>query len=238
MLLRCYECRKRRNLACNVWLFYWVRKTLYDSIKLPGATPSVPARLKSILPYSGRGKPRSGGDQSSLLGLAGATFGGSGLSGGGGLARSGGGSVAILLGLSCNSLLLALLVLCATSLGLSLKISLTEGLSLGLVDLLDQHILVLELVTLGGEVELVVHVAVNLLLLSVSLKKATEDAKTAHVENLLGHTGVSGTSPLTAALMATLALGLSPSLAARAGVGGDDLSHDQAVLHKLPNVLA
>ena len=210
--------------------------TLIELIKLPGATPSVPARLKSILPYSGRGKSRSGGDQSSLLGLA--TFGGSGLSRGGGLARSGGGGVAIELGLSSNSLLLALLVLGATSLSLSLKISLTEGLSLGLVDLLDQHILVLELVTLGGEVELVVHVAVNLLLLSVSLKEATEDAKTAHVEDLLGHTGVSGTSPLTAALMATLALGLSPSLAARAGVSGDDLSHDQAVLHKLPNVLA
>ena len=183
------------------------------------------------------GKSRSVSNQSSLLGLA-ALGGGLLLGSAGGGTRGRGGGVAILLGLSSDSLLLADGVLGATSLSLSLKISLTDSLSLGLVDLLDQHILVLELVTLGGEVELVVHVAVNLLLLSVSSEKATEDAKAAHVEDLLGHTGVSGTLSLTVALMATLALGLSPSLAAGAGVGGDDLSHDQAVLDQLPNVLA
>jgi hypothetical protein len=84
----------------------------------------------------------------------------------------------------------------------------------------------------------VVHLAVDLLLLSVSLEKSTEDAKAAHPEDLLGHTGVAGTLSLTSALMAALALGLSPSLAAGARVGGNDLSHDQTVLDKLPNVLA
>ena len=184
-----------------------------------------------------RGESRSVSNQSSLSGSP-ALGGGLLLRSAGGGTGGRGGGVAILLGLSSDSLLLADSVLGATSLSLSLKIGLTDSLSLGLVDLLDQHILVLELVTLGGEVELVVHVAVNLLLLSVSSEEATEDAKAAHVENLLGHTGVSGTLSLTVALMATLALGLSPSLAAGAGVGGDDLPHDQAVLDQLPNVLA
>ena len=164
-------------------------------------------------------------------------LGGGGLGRGGLLSRSGGldahGDV-----LSGNSLLLAHVVLGSSGLGLLLKILLADDLSLGAVDFLNKNVLVLELVTLGGEVELVVHLAIDLLLVSVSLEEATEDAKTAHPEDLLGHTGVAGTLSLTDTLMAALALGLGPSLAAGARVGGHDLSHDQAVLHKLPNVLA
>jgi len=83
-----------------------------------------------------------------------------------------------------------------------------------------------------------VHLAVDLLLVSIPTEKTTEDAKSAHPEDLLGHTGVFGTLSLTGALMATLALGLGPLLASEAGVGGDVLSHDQPILDKLPNVLA
>jgi hypothetical protein len=49
----------------------------------------------------------------------------------------------------------------------------------------------------------VVHVAVNLLLVSIPTEKATEDAEAAHPQNASGHTGVLGTLSLTAALMAT-----------------------------------
>jgi hypothetical protein len=169
----------------------------------------------------------------SLLGLLGrGSLGGSG-SGGGGLSHHTHGGV-----LSSLSLLLADSVLGSSSLSLGLEVILADDFSLGLVDSLNKDVLVLELVTLGTEVKLVVHLAVNLLLFSVSAEQTTKDAETAHPNDLLGHTGVSGTLSLTGALMATLALGLGPRLAAGARVSGHDLSHDQSVLHKLPNVLA
>ena len=137
-----------------------------------------------------------------------------------------------------DSLLLANGVLSSSGLSLSLEILLTDNFSLVLVDLLDENVLVLELVTLGGKVELMVHLAVDLLGLSISLEESTEDTETSHPDDLLGHTGVASTLSLTGALMATLALGLSPLLAAGAGVSSNILSHDQSVLDKLPNVLA
>ena len=160
-----------------------------------------------------------------------------------GLSRGGGGSGGLDLDahsnvLSGDSLLLADGVLGTSGLGLSLEILLADVLSLRLVDLLNENVLVLELVTLGSKVEFMVHLAVDLLLVSIPTEKTTEDAKSAHPEDLLGHTGVSGTLSLTGALMATLALGLGPLLASGAGVGGDVLSHDQPILDKLPNVLA
>ena len=140
--------------------------------------------------------------------------------------------------LSCDSLLLTHSVLLSSGLSLSLEVLLADDFGLGFVDLLDQDVLVLEHVTLGTEVESVVHLAINLLLLSVSAEQATENAETAHPEDLLGHTGVSGSLSLTGALMATLALGFGPLLASGARVRCDVLSHDQSVLDQLPNVLA
>jgi len=137
-----------------------------------------------------------------------------------------------------ESLFLALSVLSATGFSLSLEIGLAMDLSLGLVDSLDKHILVLELVTLRGEVKPVVHLAVNLLLVSVPTEEAAEHAETAHPQNALWHTSVLGTLSFTVALMATLALSFGPALAARARVRGHDFSHDDAVLYQLPNVLA
>jgi len=166
-----------------------------------------------------------------------------GLLGGGSLGRGGSGSWG--LGgnthsdvLSSLSLLLADGVLGSSCLSLGLEVLLADDFGLGLVDSLNKDVLVLELVTLGAHVELVVHLAVNLLLFSIPTEQSTEDTKAAHPKELLGHTSVLGTSSLTSSLMATLALGLGVCLAAGARVGGDDLSHDQSVLNKLPNVLA
>ena len=135
----------------------------------------------------------------SLLGLL---LGGSGLGWGG--SGSGGLSLDAHLGvLHSQSLLLTDGVLGSSGLGLSLEFLLTEDLSLALVDSLDEHILVLELVTLGGEVKLMVHLAIDLLLVSISAKETTEDALAAHPQDLHGHTCVPGTLSLTEALMAT-----------------------------------
>merc|ERR1719507_27096 len=85
-----------------------------------------------------------------------------------------------------DSLLLANGVLGSSGLSLSLEILLTDNFSLVLVDLLDENVLVLELVTLGGKVELMVHLAVDLLGLSISLEESTEDTETSHPDDLLG----------------------------------------------------
>ena len=137
-----------------------------------------------------------------------------------------------------NSLLLTDGVLSSSGFSLSLEVLLADNFSLGLVDSFDENVLVLELVTLGSKIEFMVHLAVNFLLVSISLEKTTENTKTAHPDDLLGHTGVFGTLSLTGTLMTTLALGLGPLLAAGARVSRNILSHDKFVLDKLSNVLA
>lgn len=79
-----------------------------------------------------------------------------------------------------------------------------EGLLLGLlglhaVDLLDEDALVLEVVALGEHVEGVVDVLVDLLGVAHLLEEAAEDADAAHPQDLLGETGVGGTTALTGA---------------------------------------
>lgn len=109
------------------------------------------------------------------------------------------------LGLGGSGLLgLALGLSCKTSTGASLAGLglLGEGLLLGLlglhvVDLLDENALVLELVTLGEHVEGVVDVLVDLLGVAHLLEQTAEDADAAHPEDLLGKTGVGGTTTLT-----------------------------------------
>jgi len=169
---------------------------------------------------------------SSLLG------GGGGLSGGRGSGSGGLDFNAHSLVLSCNSLVLADGVLCSSGFGLSLEVLLAEDFSLGFVDSFDKHILVLELVTLGGEVKSVIHLAIDLLLLSIPTEQSTEDAKATHPQDLLGHTGVFGTLSLTGTLMATVALGKGPHLCAGARVSSNIFPHDQSVLDELPDILA
>ena len=99
--------------------------------------------------------------------------------------------------------------------GLSLlgEVLLSDLLLLHLVDGLDQHGLVLELVTLGSDVEVVVDILGDLLGLSVLLEQSSQDSLSSHVEHLGWHTGVSGSSSLSLALVSALSLGLVHSLA-------------------------
>ena len=94
-------------------------------------------------------------------------------------------------------------VLGTSCLSLRLELLLTENFSLLLVDGLNQDILVLELVTLGGEVEFVVHFSVDLLGLTISLEESSEDASSSHPEDLLRHTGVAATLSASSAIVAT-----------------------------------
>jgi len=140
--------------------------------------------------------------------------------------------------LAIDSLLLALGVLGSTGITLGINVLITDLLSLELVDGLHKNVLVLELVTLGTEVQFVVDVLVDLLAVTVLLEESTENTGSAHSEDLHGHTGLSGTLSVTSALMATLALLGLVSLYAGARVHGDLASHDKAILEQFSDVLA
>jgi len=159
--------------------------------------------------------------------------GGSGWSSGGGWNIESHGDV-----LASNSLLLSDGVLGTSGLSLSLEVLLTESLSLLLVDSLNQDILVLELVTLGSQVKSMVHLSVDLLGVSIFPEKSTENTGSSHPDDLMWHTGISSTLPLSSANVSSLSLGLSVGLASRSGVSLNLSSHDELVFHKLSNVLA
>jgi len=103
---------------------------------------------------------------------------------------------------------------------------------------LHKNVLVLELVTLGSKVQLVVDMLVDLLAFSVFLEQSTENTSSADGENLAWHTSVTGTLSVTSSLMATLALLGFVSLDTGARVHGDLTSDDKTILEKFSDVLA
>ena len=138
--------------------------------------------------------------------------------------------------LAVDSLFLALGVLGSTGVTLGIDVLITDLLSLEFVNGLHKNVFVLELVTLGTEVQLVVDVLVDLLAVSVLLEESTEDTGSAHGEDLHGHTGLVGTLSVTSTLMTTLALFGLMSLYARARVHADLTSHDKTILEKFSDV--
>ena len=112
----------------------------------------------------------------------------------------------------------------------------TDLLGLGLVDVFHQDTLVLEAVTLGLEVQVVVQVLVDLASLTVLAEKTAENAHAAHPEGLLAHTSIGSTLALTMAHVATEALGLealTETLARSTNLG---LADDQTILDQLADV--
>jgi len=157
-----------------------------------------------------------------------------GLSGGLGLGED----LTHLGGLAGNTLLLADSVLGATSLLLGLELLIVKLLSLHFVDFLDQNVLVLELVTLGGQVELVVDVLVDLLGFTVALEQPTEDTGATHGEDYGRHTGVLGSPAVTGAVVASSALLSLVALDTGARVHGARAADNDTILVQFADVLA
>ena len=65
------------------------------------------------------------------------------------------------------------------------------------MDGLEKYALVLELITLGKHVKVVVDVLVNFLGVAHLLEQTTKDADASHPEDLDGETGVSSTATLS-----------------------------------------
>ncbi len=66
-----------------------------------------------------------------------------------------------------------------------------------LLDSFDQNFLVLEHVSLGEHVELVIKGFVNFSLLSELSEQSSECSLSSHPDHLAGHPGITGTLPLT-----------------------------------------
>lgn len=124
--------------------------------------------------------------------------------------------------------------------GLSLLVKELGAVLLGLggEDVLHEDTLVLEGVTLGLHVKGVVQVLVNLLGLPVFAEEPSEDTHTTHPDDLLWHTGVGGTLPLSGTAVTTLPLGQKTSTGAGPGVHDLRLLNDQTILDQLADVLA
>ena len=87
----------------------------------------------------------------------------------------------------------------------------------------------LESITLAAVVKLVVEVLIDLARSTVLDEKATENTQTTHPQNLLGHTSIGGTLPLTVATVTTLSAGKVQLTSSRTGVLGDRLADDEAI---------
>ena len=83
-----------------------------------------------------------------------------------------------------------------------------------------------------------VEVPVDLLGLTIAPQQTTEDPHASHPEELLGHTGVLGTLPLTVSGVAALPSGLRVLPDSGSGVDGDGLLDDEAIADQLSDVLA
>jgi len=103
---------------------------------------------------------------------------------------------------------------------------------------LNQRPLVLEGVTLGGLVERVVEVFVDLAVPSVLDEESPQDTETTHPENLRRHTSIGSTLAFTEASVTTGAFGGLESTGPRAGVHGDWLLDDQTIGDELADALA
>jgi hypothetical protein len=122
------------------------------------------------------------------------------------------------------------------SLGFEFNFSLLFGLRF--VDGLDENVLVLVEVTLGSHVEGVVQSTVDLLGVSITSEKSSEDSLSAHPDELGRHTGVSGSLSATGTSVTSSTDGSVPSLCSGARVDADLTSHDEVVLLQLADVLA
>ena len=115
---------------------------------------------------------------------------------------------------------------------------LEDLLLLHLVDGLDKNGLVLELVTLGSKVEMMIDAGGDLLGLSILSEKSSKNSLSSHPEDLNWHSCVSGTLSLTETGMSSLSLGLMHSLASGSGVDVDLSLHDETIVIEFSNVFS
>jgi hypothetical protein len=104
------------------------------------------------------------------------------------------------------------------------------------VDGFDKDRLVLILITLGGQVEVMIEVLGDLLCFSVLFQESSENSLSSHPENLGWHTGIFGTFSFTVTHVSTLSSGFVESLYSGSRVHVNLSSHDETILEELSDV--
>ena len=106
-----------------------------------------------------------------------------------------------------------------------------------MVDVLHEHALVLEHVTLDLEVKFMVEVTVNLCRFTVLAQQTTQHTHAAHPDDLLGEARLAGSVALSGASVATLGLGKGALVDARTRVNRGRLADHIAISDQLAEVL-
>ena len=107
-----------------------------------------------------------------------------------------------------------------------------------LLNSFDEDLLVLEHVTLGEHVELVVQSLVNLSLLAELSEESSESSLSPHPQDLSGHSGVTSTFPLSDTAMSAFPLLKEALSGSMSRMDSDVLLEDKTVFDELLNVVA
>merc|ERR1712071_232021 len=111
-------------------------------------------------------------------------------------------------------------------------------LSLLLVDELHQHTLVLEPITLGLHVKVVVQMAIDFLCFTIAFQQSPQHSHASNPHKLLGHTSIRSTLSLTKATVTALTASFCVFTNASTWVDGLGFLDDQTILNQLSDVLA
>lgn len=110
-------------------------------------------------------------------------------------------------------------------------------LSLLFVDILHQHSLVLEHITLCLHVKVVVHVVINFFCFSVFSKQPSEDSHTSHPDDFFRHTCIGRTLALTITTVPSLLPGFISLTNTSTTVDDLRLLDDQAIFDEFSDIL-
>jgi hypothetical protein len=105
------------------------------------------------------------------------------------------------------------------------------------MNVLHQYTLVLKNVTLGFQVQSVVQVTINLAGCTVLAQETTQDALTAHPDDLRRHACIGSTATLTGTGVTTLAFSGKTLTRAESGLANIWLANNQTILDQFTNVL-
>uniref|UniRef100_A0A8D2G3L5 Uncharacterized protein n=1 Tax=Theropithecus gelada TaxID=9565 RepID=A0A8D2G3L5_THEGE len=108
---------------------------------------------------------------------------------------------------------------------------------LQLVDVFHENTLVFEHIPLHLQVQAVIHVAINLLRLMVSSEQQAQNPHSPHPRDLLWHSGIGCTLPLTYAHVPPLPAGQGIFPALRPGMDRHRLADDQPIFDQLSDLL-
>ena len=119
-----------------------------------------------------------------------------------------------------------------------MELLLSDFLLFHFVNGLNQDLFVLELITLGCNIEMMIDVLVNLLVLSILDEESSQDSLSSDPHHLDGHSSSSGSLSLSGTLMSSSSLFSMMSFDSGSGVHVDLSLHDEPIFVEFSDVLS